>query len=230
MLLRPELQRQIGLTIGFFCAGTPTLNATFRLLKELGVDDRSTLISLRYRGNGWPGRATAVWRDSSGAVREASMSYDESWGRILAQDRQFRCNLCLDHTGEFADVAVGDPWHDPPRGDEPGRSLIIARSKRGREIVEQAIEAGFIAGRRVPSNRIGAAQPNLFAVRGKVWGRLLALRMARIPTPRFKGLPAAGIWWRALSAREKFSSVVGVLLRIGRRRLRHRRPVTPLKD
>ena len=37
--------------------------------------------------------------------------------------------MCADHTGEFADIAVGDPWYRPHLDDEPGRSLVLARSE-----------------------------------------------------------------------------------------------------
>jgi coenzyme F420 hydrogenase subunit beta len=56
----PELDEKIALTIAFFCAGTPSTNGTLALLKRMGVTDPKQLQSFRYRGNGWPGLATAV--------------------------------------------------------------------------------------------------------------------------------------------------------------------------
>ena len=69
----------------------------------------------------------------TGEIRTASTSYEEGWGDILQKHTQWRCRVCADHTGAFADISVGDPWHAPPEGDtDAGRSLIVARTPRGR--------------------------------------------------------------------------------------------------
>ena len=43
--------------MSFFCAGLPSIDAQKKLLEEMGCNSR--VVSLRYRGNGWPGYATA---------------------------------------------------------------------------------------------------------------------------------------------------------------------------
>src|SRR5690606_1825844 len=136
---RPALDRNLGLTIAFFCAGTPTTAGTLDMLKRMGVRDLSTIKSLRYRGNGWPGLATVVVETEDGGESSSTLTYEQSWGEVLSRSKQWRCNLCPDRTGEFADVSVGDPWyHGVPDGD-PGRSLIIARTERGRQAILDAI-------------------------------------------------------------------------------------------
>ena len=54
-----ELDQKLGLTIGIFCAGTPTTRGTLEMLAAMGIDDPDRLTGLRYRGNGWPGMARA---------------------------------------------------------------------------------------------------------------------------------------------------------------------------
>ena len=49
-----------------------------------------------------------------------------------------------DHTGEFADISVGDPWYREIREGEAGSSLIIARTEAGRDYITNAIESGAI--------------------------------------------------------------------------------------
>jgi coenzyme F420 hydrogenase subunit beta len=82
----------------------------------MGVDP-SDLAQLRYRGNGWPGDATAQTRGG----HRSRLSYADSWGSILTKHVQWRCRVCLDHTGEFADIAVGDPWYRAIPPGEFGR-------------------------------------------------------------------------------------------------------------
>lgn len=227
--LRPALAANLGLTIGIFCAGTPSTKGTLEMLRAMGIDDPTTLLSVRYRGNGWPGRATARFRRADGSVDEESFTYSESWGDILQKHRQWRCYICPDHTGEFADIAVGDPWYRPiPEGD-PGHSLVLARTERGRRIVEQAIEAGYLKLTPVEARILPASQPNLLRTRGAIWGRLAALRLMGAAVPRFTGMAMYPFWVSELSFKEKVQSIVGTARRVFRKGLRARRPVTPFE-
>lgn len=227
---RPRLDERLGLTIAMFCAGTPTLRGTFEMLDVLGVEHPDAVASVRYRGNGWPGRAEARWRGEDGAERADSLSYEESWGAILQRHRQWRCHVCVDHTGEFADIAVGDPWYrDIPEG-EPGRSLVLVRTERGRRILHRAWEAGAVALVPLPASRIADAQPNLLRTRGAVWGRVTASKLLGIPYPVYRNLPTLPIWWRELSGREKLQSLAGTARRIVRRRLYRRADLRADRD
>ena len=218
-----DLDRNLGLTIGIFCAGTPTTQGTLEMLNVMGVDPDS-LTSLRYRGNGWPGLATAT---SDTSDSSSAMTYDESWGEILQRHRQWRCYVCADHTGEFADIAVGDPWYREVGAGEAGQSLILVRTERGRQVLARAIEAGAITAERVEAALLPASQPGLQRVRGSVGGRILALRLLRLPAPSYSGFPMMRTWWQVLSPRAKVRSTLGTFTRVRRRRLRQAVPVRP---
>ncbi len=227
--LRPALRDRLGLTIAIFCAGTPSTDGTMEMLRQLGVDDPTQVESVRYRGNGWPGLATVTWRDATGATRAASMTYAESWGDILQKHRQWRCYICPDHTGEFADISVGDPWYRAIPEGALGHSLVLVRSERGREIVRRAMESGYLTLQRVGADIVPASQPNLLATRGALWGRLLALRLFGAPRPRFEGFATFRFWLSELSLKQKAQSIYGTARRVYRKQLRIRRPVTPLE-
>jgi coenzyme F420 hydrogenase subunit beta len=211
---------KLPLTIAIFCAGAPNLVATERLLDRLGVPKDARLTDLRYRGDGWPGLMQARWRDESGAEQvSVGIPYAEGWGRILQTGRRWRCRVCADHTGAFADISVGDPWHAPPAGDtDAGRSLIVARTPRGKTFVEAAIRAGILVAEPRPRDVIARAQPNLAATNGAVWGRRFAMRLAGLAAPRDRGLDLLGLW-RRLPVRERISSVAGTWKRVLRERL-----------
>jgi len=65
--------------LSFFCAGVPSHTGGREVLAKLGTDLESTA-KFRFRGNGWPGQATATAHDGT----ERSMSYHDSWGRCGA--------------------------------------------------------------------------------------------------------------------------------------------------
>lgn len=224
---RPRLDERLGLTVAMFCAGTPTLRGTFEMLDVLGVGGPDDVTSLRYRGNGWPGRAEAHWRDDDGIDRSASLSYEESWGEILQRHRQWRCHVCADHTGEFADIAVGDPWYRAIPPGEPGRSLVLVRTERGRRILHAAMHSGALVLEPLPASRITDAQPNLLRTRGGVWGRVLASKLLRVPYPVYRNIPTFPAWWSVLTPKEKAQSVLGTVRRIVRRRLYRRAELGP---
>lgn len=219
--IRPTLARKLSLLIGFFCAGTPSTEGNERLLAKMGVDPRSDLRSLRYRGRGWPGRWVAESGSEEAEGEGASLSYEESWD-FLQAFRPWRCRICPDHSGEFADVAVGDPWYRDISPGEAGSSLIVARTPRGRDAVIAAAAAGYLHLERSDPQLLHASQPNLYRTRGRLFGQLLAMRLLGVPRPRYEGFPAFRAWLRGLSVREKMLSVLSTVKRVFFRRL-HRR-------
>ena len=224
--LRPALDEKLGLTIAVFCAGTPSTKGTVEMFKEMGVCDLSAVKSVRYRGNGWPGKAT-VHLDTPDGEEVRELTYQQSWGEILQKHRQWRCYVCVDHTGEFADISVGDPWYRPIPKDEPGQSLVIARTQRGRRILHAAIAAGYVSLRPVAPDVIEKSQPGFPTVRGQVWGRIWMSRLMGAAAPRYCNLPMFRFWWSKLSLREKTSSFIGTARRVFRKKLLQRAPVTP---
>ncbi len=222
--MRAGLDAKLGVTIAFFCAGAPSARGTLELMKKVGVEDVSAVESVRYRGNGWPGLWRVRWRGSAGEAREASMTYAESWG-FLQRYRQWRCYVCPDHTGEFADISVGDPWYREIEEGEGGSSLIVARTALGERIVRAASEAGYIELQREDATLLARSQPNLLGARGAVAGRAWATRVAGVATPSFKGFALWRYWWGELSLKEKLRSTVGTWRRMRRKGLGERSEV-----
>lgn len=227
--LRPGLDRKIGVSIAFFCAGAPSSKGTLEMFRAMGVPDPSRVRSVRYRGNGWPGLATVVFENDAGDEETRTLTYAQSWGDVLQKHRQWRCYICPDHTGEFADIAVGDPWYRPVQPGEPGESLVLARTERGRSIVRAAMEAGYLSLRPATPEKLPASQMNLLRVRGSLWGRLLFLRLLGAPAPVYRGMPMFRFWLTTLSLKEKARSTIGTARRVFRKRLRERVAVTAMR-
>ena len=154
-----DLTEQPPLLLSFFCAGTPSQDATEKLVSDLGGPLVDRLTSLRYRGEGWPGRFVATF--DGGKV---SADYEQSWGSTLGPATQWRCKICPDGIGESADVVAADSWDTDARGypvfDEgAGQSALIARTPRGVAAVLAAEAAGFLTLRELDPQTLLAAQP-----------------------------------------------------------------------
>jgi len=224
---RPALADRLGITIALFCAGTPSLEGSVELLKKMGVANPADVADLRYRGNGWPGDMTATPTPTS-TVKPTPISYAKGWGETLQTHRAWRCNVCPDHTGELADISVGDPWYDKPKEGDQGRSLILVRTERGRAFLKAAINAGYLQAERREAKVLPAAQPHLLHARGATFGRLLACKLLGVPVPTFPGMPLFKTWLKQLTLKQKIQSIWGVATRIKRRGLRFAQPVVPL--
>jgi coenzyme F420 hydrogenase subunit beta len=213
--ISPEFDNKASFAIGFFCAGTPSTRGTLDLLREHRIDP-DEISELRYRGMGWPGMA-AVWRKNDNDPF-FQVSYKDSWG-FVQKYRPFRCYLCPDLTAEFADISVGDPWYREVRENEPGQSLILIRTEKGREIFQEAIESGYVKAVRAEPDILYKSQKNLLGKRQAIWGRLLAMKILGIPYPRLEGFHLFENWLD-LPLKEKVKSVVGTARRIVQRNYR----------
>ena len=217
----PALRERIALTISIFCAGTPSTAATRELLGTMGISDQASVESVRYRGKGWPGRMTVRYRqEDNGPSESASMSYEKGWGEILQKHTQWRCRLCADHIGEHADLSIGDPWYRTIGKDEPGDSLIVVRTERGRRILRAAVAAGYLKVQARSLQTLAASQPNLERTKGAVFARCITARAVGVAAPVYRGGALHKVWWRTLTPLGKARSVLGTLKRIFRKRVK----------
>lgn len=178
---------QIPILISFMCAGIPSQQGTLEMLARMGVGKRH-VVSLRYRGDGWPGKAKAVLEDGT----NTEMDYNTSWGTILNRHLQFRCKICPDGTGEFADVVCADAWYGkdgyPDFTEREGRSLILSRTPAGEKLVMDAMAAGAISAEGLPVTEIARMQPYQLNRKQMVLGRLIATRLRLGAAPVYRGM------------------------------------------
>ncbi|MBE2216346.1 MAG: Coenzyme F420 hydrogenase/dehydrogenase, beta subunit C-terminal domain [Opitutaceae bacterium] len=221
--LRPALREKVGVCLSFFCAETPATRGTLEFLKEHGVEP-STVETLRYRGFGWPGHfaPTQIGKSEPAFQR----TYRESWA-YLQKFRPWSTQLWPDGSGECADISCGDPWYEEPDGKNPGFSLVVVRTEKGREIVRGAIESGYLVLTSAERWKLAKSQPGLLDKKGSVWGRRVASSLAGLPTTRLvRG--ALFHCWKTLSLEAKVRSTLGTIRRILGRRLFSRIKLDPV--
>ena len=207
--LRPLLGEKVGLMLSFFCAESPSLQGTIALLEHLGVRPE-TVGTIRYRGRGWPGCFTVIRKGESEPC--CAVSYRQAWGFLQAY-RPWGTHLWPDGTGELADISCGDPWYEEPDGINPGFSLVIVRTERGREILHGAMAAGYLELKPAESWKLAKAQGGLLQKKGAVWGRRLAMRIFGLPVTEFRGLDLFHCWL-LLSWKDKIRSIIGTIRRM----------------
>lgn len=204
--------RTFPVLLSFFCAGVPSHAGGRGVMAAMGADPDDVL-AFRYRGNGWPGRATAELRDGS----TVSMSYHDSWGGILSKHVQHRCKICADGTGVAADIVCADAWESDENGyplfeERDGVSLLMARTELGARIVADARQAARIATTPFDMAGLAAIQPGQRDRRRALAARLAALRTVARPVPNYRGLRIAEAA-RQNSLRRNLKNFFGMLRR-----------------
>jgi coenzyme F420 hydrogenase subunit beta len=125
--------------------------------------------------------------------RLETMSYAVSWGEILTHKVQPRCKICADATGAFSDLTFADAWYDdgggmPSFAEQEGRSLILARTKRGGEALKAATDSGTIQTEPLAIEEVSKMQPYHVLRKQLVMSRLVARKILFRPIPSFKNL------------------------------------------
>jgi coenzyme F420 hydrogenase subunit beta len=209
-----RLDANLGLVLSFFCAGTPNTKATIDLLNDLKIN-LNDIKSLRYRGNGWPGGFSVVLKNK----KSIFIPYNESWN-FLNRYRPFRCQICPDSFGESADITCGDAWQNYDTSvNDPGQSVILARTTLGKSIVEKAQKAGYITIKESSQEKIIMGQ-GLVERRQLIFGRLFAMKLLLIPATKIIGFHLFKNWL-SISFSSKIRSVIGTLRRLITRGLWH---------
>ena len=216
-----RIAERIPVMLSFFCAGVPSLSGARQILEEMGVDE-SEVVAFRYRGDGWPGFAAATLKDGSSRY----MSYANSWGRILTKHVQWRCRICPDGTGGFADIVCADAWDADERGypsfeERDGVSLIVSRTQKGEEIVQAAMAARRIIAEPFAVEAIRGIQPGQSQRRQSTLPRILALRILGQPAPIYWGFHLIQNTIRA-GFQATIKTFLGTVRRITLRRLAYR--------
>ena len=192
----PKVAETFPVILSFFCAGVPSHTGGEAVLAALGttLDDTE---AFRFRGNGWPGQATATAADGT----QKSISYHDSWGKILSKHVQHRCKICADGTGIAADIVCADAWESDAAGypvfdEADGISLIVARTALGQELIEAARTAGRIETEVFDVATLTAIQPGQRERRRALLARLAGRRLTGHPVPRYIGLHLRAAAWQ----------------------------------
>lgn len=189
--LDERVARRFPLVLSFFCGGIPSHRGTDEILRDLGVA-KADLSGFRYRGDGWPGYATAMRHDGS----SERMSYADSWGGRLSKHVQFRCKICPDAVGGVADVACADAWYGDESGypkfeETEGRSLVIARTSAGSALLDSALSSGRVELQPCPLRDIDLMQPSQARRKRLIASRIAALAVTLQPWPDYRGVAVA---------------------------------------
>lgn len=215
----PNLKEQFVYMFSFFCAGTPSIEGTNKILESFNIDEKD-VTSFQYRGNGWPGYTKAITKDN----KEYTMEYNDSWGKILNRYLQPRCKVCLDGIGEFADIAFADGWETDEKGypifkEQEGMSITISRTVDGDQLLKRMVEEKHIKVHSVLTDEdINKIQPYQHDRRKYLTARLIPMKIMRKSTVKYSSKYLINLG-RGKKLKHYARTFAGTLYRIYRNRI-----------
>ena len=167
------------------CGGFGEFTKSQDFIESFNVKEENLKI-FRYRGNGNPGKMY-IKTDTG---EEYDKDYNSFWGEESTWRVPFRCKICPDAIGESADVAALDTWPGgSPKGEDEGFNAAIVRTQKGLELLNNAIDAGYIKkGNSLSIEEISDFQPHQVKKKQAVFARHRGMKKNNLPTIETTGL------------------------------------------
>ena len=167
------------------CGGSTEFTKSQDFIESFKVKEDELSI-FRYRGFGNPGKMYIKTNDG----REFDKEYNSFWGEESTWRVHFRCKICPDAIGESSDIAALDTWRGgSPEGEDEGFNATIVRTKKGLELLYDAIKAGYIKkGDDLVIDDINDFQPHQVNKKISVYARHKGMKKQNIPTISTDGL------------------------------------------
>ena len=127
--------------ISFCCSGQTTLEGTWLCYRYMGID-KSQVINMQYRGNGWPSGIQIELFDGKKIYKN---NYTNPW-RLMHQSKLFRpkrCLMCKEDISYKADVSLADPWLGKYKiSDKIGHTMFLINTEKGLAFIEDTSLSG----------------------------------------------------------------------------------------
>ncbi len=137
-------------TIGLICAGQYSGKYIDELIGESRCNIKDVM-KFRFRdkdAGGWPGDIKIYSTEKDYILNKKKRHVLKSVYEV------YRCLLCFDQMNIFSDITVGDPWGINNKLDKEGNSVIIARTEKGKALIEEAQKNGVISVERLDVGKI----------------------------------------------------------------------------
>ena len=180
-----RVDKQCKYLLTLVCGGSTEFTKSQDFIKSFDVKEED-LTEFRYRGYGNPGKMYIKTKTG----KEFDREYNSFWGEESTWRVHFRCKICPDAIGECSDIAALDTWRGgSPKGEDEGYNAAIVRTKKGSDLLNDAIKSGYIMkGDELKIEDINDFQPHQVNKKKAVFARHLGMKNKNIPTLSTNGL------------------------------------------
>ena len=150
----PNLSNKIACILGLYCNCNLEPNGHVEAIQTCKIQ-LSDVARFDFRGGGWPGGFFVVKKDGQ-KIPLHTINIKNVMNVMFRIFGAQRCYLCTDALAEYADLSFGDFWafdYDDDFNKLERCTLVSQRSKRGLDILHNAMEDGEIILHELPKER-----------------------------------------------------------------------------
>ena len=142
-----KLRKRIKLIVGLYCNGVFEPQLFHDLCAARGVKP-AEVKNLDFRAGKWPGLLEFELQDGRRLPAVGQEEYKDAFNTLKLGYTPRRCDMCIDFSAEYADIAAGDPWLRGADGEylyPHGYTAILVRTETGVNLLQAAVDAGYIS-------------------------------------------------------------------------------------
>ncbi len=178
---------------GLYCSCGRTFNLTEYVFKQNGLDQR-TMQYFQYRDNGCLGSLVA---------KDASTSKEIPFQLYYHPLRSFfipnRCQFCIDHYAELADVSFGDIHYGKYKEDKVGVNSVVVRNAEFDGLLKDAVNAGYIQLEVLTEEELVKCQSAAPKKKGRVGGVLKFAKAIGKKVPEYDSPLTVYNYWKSIA-------------------------------
>ena len=124
---------------GPYCGNTLHYSSLKSFLKKMNVHDVSEIKELNFRYGEWPGNMRVLTKSGDEFLMPKFHA-----NYLIPFHIESRCLTCTDLSNEFTDISSGDAW--APKYEERGKgfSIMVVRSQKGKQLVDELVEKSLV--------------------------------------------------------------------------------------
>ena len=200
MEIDKKLRDKVVGLFGLYCSSGRSFYLTEYIFKERGID-KNCINYFQYRDEGClgkmvitlpqiPGNSIRVMNSNSEKITDnESITYKELFQSYYHPLRSFfvpnRCNYCIDHYAELADICFGDIHIKPYSDDTIGINSIIVKNKNWLNLLEECHRSGAVHLDEVSFKTISDSQRMSFKKKGRNGAFVSIAKKLGWPVPEY---------------------------------------------
>ncbi len=178
---------------GLYCSCGRTFNLTEYVFKQNGLDQK-TMQYFQYRDNGCLGSLVA---------KDATISKEIPFQLYYHPLRSFfipsRCQFCIDHYAELADVSFGDIHYGKYKEDKVGVNSVVVRNAEFVGLLKEAVDAGYIHLEDLTEEELVKCQASAPKKKGRVGGVLKFAKAIGKKVPEYDVTLTKFTYWKSIA-------------------------------
>ena len=177
---------------GLFCSCGRSFNLTEFVFKQKGID-KTKLNYFQYRDEGCLGSLVA----------KTDVVYKEEFQNYYHPLRSFfipnRCQFCIDHYSELADLSFGDIHYGKYKEDKVGINSLVVRNEAFDSLLQKAVNDGYIHLENLSEEELVKCQASAKKKKGRVGGVMKFAKSIGLSIPEYDVKLTKFVYWKSIA-------------------------------